>query len=145
MRGTSMYYQRMRKDAMATLRQLGSPTLFFTVSFAEFQDDALFHEILETVLNRTISDDELKKMAFTATERSKIITENVVQTTVCFERQLQKLMNILTNEGLEAAESNTNYRASDYFYRIEFQQVCVYSKIFRSPLWRVTSRTGQLP
>ena len=26
-RGTSMYFQKMKRDAMATLRQMGSPTL----------------------------------------------------------------------------------------------------------------------
>lgn len=120
MRGTAMYYQRMKKDAMAFLRQLGSPTLFVTVSFAEFHDDALFHEILETVLDRTITEEELAKMEFTATEKNKIVAENVVQTTVCFEKRLQKLMNILTKDGFNTPGSN--YHASDYLYRIEFQQ-----------------------
>ena len=88
-RGTSMYFQKMKKDAMAFLRQLGSPTLFFTVSYAEFQSDSLFHQVLETVLNRQISNDEFVKMNFTPTERNKIIKDNVVQTTIAFEKRLQ--------------------------------------------------------
>ena len=36
MRGTSMYYEGIKKNCMATLRQKGSPTLFLTLSAAEF-------------------------------------------------------------------------------------------------------------
>ena len=36
MRGTSMYYEESKKNLMALLRQNGCPTLFFTLSCAEF-------------------------------------------------------------------------------------------------------------
>ena len=116
-----MYFQKMKKDAMAFLRQLGSPTLFFTVSYAEFQSESLFHQVLETVLNRQISNDEFVKMNFTPTERNKIIKDNVVQTTIAFEKRLQKLLHILTNEGISSGQSGSKYHVSDYFYRIEHQ------------------------
>ena len=122
LRGSAMYYQSMKRDAMATLRQLGSPTLFFTVSFAEFQSKALFHQIVETVLNRTLTEDEISQMEFTSTEKNKITTENVVQSTLYFEKRLQKLFSLLTSQGFETAEnSNSKYRVSEFFYRIEFQ------------------------
>ena len=35
-RGTAMYYQDIKKKLMATLRQKGAPTLFTTLSCAEF-------------------------------------------------------------------------------------------------------------
>ena len=35
-RGTAMYYQDTKKKLMATLRQKGAPTLFTTLSCAEF-------------------------------------------------------------------------------------------------------------
>lgn len=121
-RGTAMYFQKMKKDAMATLRQLGSPTLFFTLSFAEFQSDQLFHQVVETVLNRKISKKEFVEMNFATSERNKVIKDNVVQTTITFEKRLQKLLLILTNEGFPSNDSGSKYHVSDFFYRIEFQQ-----------------------
>ena len=121
MRGTSMYYEGIKKDAMATLRQKGSPTLFLTLSAAEFQWEELFHQVLETILNKHISREELEKMDFTRTERNKIIAENVVQTTIYFEKRLQKVITLLTNEGFGQTNSNEKFLVSSYFYRIEFQ------------------------
>ena len=36
MRGTSMYYEEAKKNVMAILRQKGSPSLFLTLSCAEY-------------------------------------------------------------------------------------------------------------
>ena len=47
MRGTSMYYQESKKNLMALLRQNGCPTLFFTLSCAEFDWTDLLKEIIE--------------------------------------------------------------------------------------------------
>ena len=116
-----MYYDSVKKNAMAFLRQKGSPHLFFTISFAEFQDDILFKQVLETVLNRELTDHEIEEMKITPTERSKIICNNVVQTTFCFERRLQKLLNLIKNQGFSSPSSKKNYFAEDFFYRIEYQ------------------------
>ena len=135
-RGTAMYFQDMKKNAMAVLRQFGAPTIFFTLSFAEFNSDPLFHQILETILNKTISMDELKQMNFSATERSKIITENVVLTTIAFERRLQKVLTYLTNEGFTGHITGRKYYVKDFIYRIEFQMVRIVTYhmwIFRGP------------
>ena len=75
---------------MATLRQKGSPTLFLTLSAAEFNWNNLFHQVLETELDREISIEELENMNISQTERNKIIAQNVVQTTVYFEKRLQQ-------------------------------------------------------
>ena len=122
-RGTSMYYSAMKKDAMAFIRQNGPPTLFLTISYAEFQSEDLFSQVLETVLNRKISRDELDKMNFTQTEKNKLIADNVTQTTVHFERRLQKIIQFLKNEGFGDETSKQKYFVSEYFYRIEFQVI----------------------
>lgn len=41
MRGTTMYYEAAKRDLMATLRQKGAPTLFLTLSAAEYQWEGL--------------------------------------------------------------------------------------------------------
>ena len=120
-RGTAMYYQRMKRDAMAFLRQIGSPTLFFKLSYAEFKSPELFHQVLETVLDRQVSEEELLQMEFTQTEKSKIISDNVVQTTIAFERRLQKFLSLLTNDQFTFTKSGKKLTVVDYLYRIEFQ------------------------
>ena len=126
-RGTTSYYESVKKNAMATLRQKGSPHLFFTLSFAEYKDDELFKQILETNLNRLLTDKEIEEMKITATERNKIICKNVVQSTFFFERKLQKILNLLGKEGFGTPTSKKKYFAEDFMYKIKFQmRVCIY-------------------
>ena len=106
---------------MAFIRQNGAPIFYLTISYAEFQSAELFHQVLETILNREISEDELAEMNLTQTEKSKIIADNVTQTTVHFERRLQKIIQFLTKEGFGDETSKRKYFVSEYFYRIEFQ------------------------
>jgi hypothetical protein len=49
LRGTSMYYEECKKNLMASLRQNGCPSIFLTLSCAEFDWPELLREILETV------------------------------------------------------------------------------------------------
>ena len=49
LRGTSMYYEQSKKNLMASLRQHGCPSIFLTLSCAEFDWPELLKEILETV------------------------------------------------------------------------------------------------
>lgn len=48
MRGSSMYYEDAKKKLMAMLRQEGSPSIFLTVSCAEYKWKELVRQILET-------------------------------------------------------------------------------------------------
>ena len=45
MRGTSMYYEESKKNLMALLRQNGCPSVFLTISCAEFDWPELLKEI----------------------------------------------------------------------------------------------------
>ena len=49
MRGTVMYFENAKKNLMAKLRQDGCPSIFLTLSSAEFDWNDLLKEILETV------------------------------------------------------------------------------------------------
>ena len=46
-RGTSPYYEQAKKNLMAILRQRGCPTLFLTMSCAEYKWDELIKEIIQ--------------------------------------------------------------------------------------------------
>ena len=59
LRGTSMYYEESKKNLMALLRQNGCPSLFLTLSCAEFDWPELLKEIAETVYRRKFSEKRL--------------------------------------------------------------------------------------
>ena len=131
-RGTSMYFQHMKKNAMATIRQKGGPHIFLTLSHAEFQNEDLFKQILETCLNREITKEELKNMNLTPSEKGKIITENVVETTLNFQKRLEKVLKFMTTKSICRGNSEKKYKVSGFFYRIEFQQRGKFKNNFKS-------------
>ena len=120
-RGSPSYYQHVKKEAMAFLRQMGSPTLFLTISYAEFKCPQLFHQVLETIFDKTLSQEEVEAMNFTQSEKNKIIADNVVQTTFAFERRLQKLLNLLKNREFIITKSGRKIYVADFIGRLELQ------------------------
>ena len=115
MRGTTSYYEESKKSLMALLRQFGGPSLFFTLSMAEFQWDSLFQEIMETVYRRKFTQEELAEIP--STERNRIISDNFVQSTIHFQKRIEKTFALMQHENFFGT-----YHVAYYFYRIEFQQ-----------------------
>ena len=108
MRGTSSYYQQSKKNLMAMLRQKGCPTLFVTMSCAEYKWKELVRQILETEWNQQVSMDYVDSL--TDGERSKIITENAVQSTFHFQKRIDKLFNLF-----KYADIFDGFHVSDFF------------------------------
>jgi hypothetical protein len=98
---------------MATLRQKGAPTLLTTFSCAEFEWDSLIHGIYETVRKESISMEEIQKMP--ASEKNKLVRENVTQSTVHFAKRTYKLMSILENGGMFVHDGK-DFKADSFFY-----------------------------
>ena len=117
MRGTSMYYEEAKKNVMALLRQNGSPSLFLTLSCAEYSWDSLFKEILETIKGRKVTKDEIDE--YTTQQRNKIISENVVQSTLHFQKRIEKELKLMSYPNF--LDESCSYKVSSYFYRVEFQ------------------------
>ena len=92
-----MYYEAAKKNLMATLRQKGAPTLFITLSSAEYQWEGLLKSVYETVHGQPATDEIIASMS--ASEKSKLITENVVQTTVHFQKRIEKILTKLVQPG----------------------------------------------
>ena len=120
MRGTSCYYEESKKNLFALLRQLGSPNLFFTFSMAEFQWEGLLKEILETVYRRQFSKEEIDSIG--QAERNKIIANNYVQSTMQFQKRLEKIFPMMKQSNFFSSNPNHSYKVSNFYYRIEFQQ-----------------------
>ena len=118
MRGTSMYYEEAKKNVMAILRQNGSPSLFVTLSCAEFSWDGLLKEILETVHNRIFTTDEVKQLS--PQDKNKLISENVVQSTLHFQKRIEKELKLMTMQ--KFFDDSCEFSVSSYYYRVEFQQ-----------------------
>ena len=72
MRGTSMYYEEAKKQVMSALRQNGCPTLFLTLSCAEFDWPELLHQIVETVKKRKVSAEYVANMSQSQKNNSNI-------------------------------------------------------------------------
>jgi hypothetical protein len=118
MRGTSMYYEDSKKNVMAILRQNGSPSLFVTLSCAEFSWEGLLKEILETVHNKEFTDEEVRNL--TPQDKNRLISENVVQSTLHFQKRIEKELKLMTKPNF--FDKDCNFRVSSYYYRVEFQQ-----------------------
>ena len=117
-RGTSMYYQDVKKRLMACLRQNGAPTLFTTYSCAEFSWNSLIKSIYETTTKKQITLEEIAKKP--AAWRNKLVSENVVQSTLHFSKRTDKIMSLLTNKGIFFHDEK-HFVADSFFYRVEFQ------------------------
>ena len=103
---------------MATLRQKGAPTLFTTFSCAEFDWDELVQNIYQTVYKEKI-DLETVKNKDTAW-KNKLVSKNVVQSTIHFSKRTDKIMALLTTGDI-FKHNDVSYQAESYFYRVEFQ------------------------
>ena len=113
-----MYFEEAKRNVMATLRQNGCPTLFLTLSCAEFDWEELLKEVIETVERRTVSADYVANLS--KSEKNRIISTNVVQTTLHFNKRIEKFFHLIQGDFFVGARDS--YHVSSYFYRIEFQQ-----------------------
>ena len=113
-----MYYEESKKNLMASLRQNGCPSIFLTLSCAEFDWPELLKEILETVYRKKVSQKDIDDLS--NAEKNRLISENVVQSTIHFQKRIEKMFSLMKYNFFEG--SNDTYHASSYFYRIEFQQ-----------------------
>ena len=118
LRGTAMYYESIKKNLMAFLRQKGCPTLFCTFSAAEFDWSELAQKIYETKEKQKCPMDFLDDQ--NAAWKNKLIAQNVVQSTMHFSKRTDKLISLLTRVPMFEHEG-VEYRVSSYFYRVEFQ------------------------
>ena len=113
-----MYYEESKKNLMALLRQNGCPSVFLTLSCAEFDWPGLLKEIIETVERRKVSKEYVENLP--DKEKNKLISENVVQSTLHFQKRIDKIFTLMKHDFFKGIPET--YQVSSYFYRIEFQQ-----------------------
>ena len=84
-RGTSPYYQQAKKNLMAILRQKGCPSLFLTMSCAEYKWDILIQEILQVKERKIVKIEEVEAMS--SSDKNKLLLEN----TLYFNKRMEKM------------------------------------------------------
>lgn len=103
---------------MATLRQKGAPTIFTTLSSAEYEWDELALHIYETITKTKSSLKFIQDQS--VAWRNKLVSENVIQSTIHFSKRTDKIMALLQKESL-FTHMGVEFRVESYFYRVEFQ------------------------
>ena len=112
-RGSPPYYQRTFYEMLAMIRQLGTPTWFFTLSAADMK----WPDIIQTIARQYgehFTDDEVAALSFD--EKSKWIRRNPVTAARHFHYRL----NTFFNDFLKSPAKPLG-EIVDYAVRIEFQ------------------------
>ena len=112
-RGSPPYYQKTFFEMLAMIRQLGTPTWFFTLTAADMK----WPDIIQTIARQygqNYTDDEVAALSFD--EKSKWIRRNPVTAA----RHFQYRLNTFFNEFLKSPAKPLG-EIVDYAVRIEFQ------------------------
>ena len=146
-RGTAPYFEHTKSRLFAFLRQKGPPTIFTTITSAEYDWMDLMKNIIRTkpdarriediintmkhknnishLLNldnkenlRNHAEEIIRNME--GPEMSKLVNNHIVHTTKDFDERIKYLFKLFKLPGF--FEKGKKYKISDYFIRIEHQQ-----------------------
>ena len=112
-RGSPPYYQRTFYDLLAMIRQLGTPTWFFTLSAADLK----WPDMIQTIARQYgvyYTDDEVAGLSFD--DKSNWLKRNPVTAA----RHFQYRLNVIFQEFLKSSVKPPG-EIVDYAIRIEFQ------------------------
>ena len=113
-RGTAPYFEAAKKKLMAFIRQKGPPTLFCTFSSAEFDWNELVLQIYQTKKRQKFSIEFIEKQS--SAWKNKVISENVVQSTMHFAKRTDKLISHLSKVPV-FEHDGVKFTVESYFYR----------------------------
>ena len=146
-RGTAPYFEHAKSRLFAFLRQKGPPTIFTTITSAEFDwidlmqniikskpDVKRIEDLIKTLKNKDLlshllilkNKEELRDHAkeivqnMQGPEMSKLVNDHLVHTTKDFNERMKYLFKLFKIPGF--FERGGRYKISDYFIRIEHQQ-----------------------
>ena len=112
-RGSPPYYQRTFYDLLAMIRQLGTPTWFFTLSAADLK----WPDMIQTIARQygvIYTDDEVAGLSFD--DKSNWLKRNPVTAARHFQYRLNALF-----QGFLKSTAKPLGEIADYAIRIEFQ------------------------
>ena len=113
--GSPPYFEKVKKDIFAMIRQLGPATLFCSFSSAETQWIHLLRILGKLVDDKEYSDNELENMNWE--EKCRLIHSDPVTCARHFDYQFnQFLKHFLMSNAAPLG------KIADWFYRVEYQQ-----------------------
>ena len=115
-RGSPPYWQIKQKELICMIRQLGLPTLFFTLSAAETKWPELLVLLTRVVHKKIITLEGASNLSFE--EKSLLIRKEPVICAKYFQHRLNSLLKgVIFKKNGPFEEHNVE----DYYYRVEFQ------------------------
>ena len=112
-RGSLAYYQRTFYEWLAMIRQLGTPTWFFTLSAADMKWPDMI-QIIARQYGKHFSDEQVQTMSFK--EKSKWLRRNPVTTARHFQYRLSTFF-----QDVLKCKTKPLGEIVDHAIRIEFQ------------------------
>ena len=114
LRNSPQYLQQKKRELFATIRQLGIPTFFVSLSAADTKWPELLQSLGKIVDNRVYTFEEIEHMSYT--DKTRLVNSDPVTCARYFDRRFQYfLKHILGKPPYPLG------RITDHFYRIEFQ------------------------
>ena len=113
-RNSPPYFELKKKNLMAMIRQLGIPTLFFSLSSADTKWINLLKSIKQIVENITVTDDQINNLTWY--QKCKMISDNPAIPARFFNNRVKKFIKYI----LKSPHSPFG-KLQHYFYRVEFQ------------------------
>ena len=114
LRGSPPYWEKVKKDIFALIRQLGIPTWFSSFSSAETKWHHLLQILEKTVEGKTCSEKDVEK--FTWQHKQHLIQSDPVTCARHFDYQVQEFIHKVLFSQLNPIGDIT-----DFFYKVEFQ------------------------
>ena len=115
-RNSPPYFDRLKKDCIAMVRQLGTPTLFFSLSAADTRWTPLLKCLCKLVNNRDVTEQYIdEEMSFQ--EKCRLVAKHPAACSRYFHHRVQKFIRLI----LMNANSQFGHM-KDYCYRVEFQK-----------------------
>jgi len=114
-RSSPAYWEARKKELFATIRQLGIPTFFHTVSAMEIHWPELIVILKQILDGDTITEEQAG--ALNQIEKADLIRRDPITCARYFDAKTQDYFNIL----LKTKAVFTNHPLEDFFLRVEFQ------------------------
>ena len=113
---STYYWSERKRDLFAMIRQLGKPTVFFTISANEIGWPQLLQILYKLKNNKDISPEVALQLHYM--EKSTLINEDAVTCAIYCNRLVNIIMKLLQSKKFSPFKK---YRVLHYFKRIEFQ------------------------
>jgi len=114
-RSSPAYWEARKKELFATIRQLGIPTFFHTVSAMESQWPELLVILKQILDGKLITEDQAKDLL--PAEKNDLIRRDPITCARYFDAKTHDYFNLI----LRSKAVFMRYPLEDYFVRVEFQ------------------------